>query len=381
MSTLTKVYKIMRSQKWALLLQFAIFAGIAIAVSIWASDGLVEEFTPLADAQIAIFDRDDTDITRHFIDHFSDVHELVAVADDRQVWEEAIDDLYLIIEIPAGFTDSLIAGDGEISAQFLVNQLNVNAFLVSMQIERYFTLLSTYLVSDFDVSDALVATSESLAQAVVVEVPTIEESQASFIYMYYRFLPMTLPIMVAMATGAVFLSLNKEAIVHRLNAAPQSARKFAIERIGASVIWSLLIWVVFNGLGFILYGSEMLETISLLRMAGALTLVFLGIAFAFILSQFVEKREMLNTVIFSVIFPLIMLGGVTFDLAIMGETILTIARFTPFYWYTRLGDMLFSQPYIDWTLFWQSLAIQLSFAIAIVAAGLMFSKERRQKQR
>jgi len=111
-----------------------------------------------------------------------------------------------------------------------------------------------------------------------------------------------------------------------------------------------------------------------------LPLVLLGIALAFIVTQFVEKREVLMAIFFPLVFALATPAGIMFEMDMMGEQVLAVARFTPLYWYSRVNEMMINEITIDWGLIWQSLGIQILFAAAILALGMVLSKEKRVKR-
>ena len=74
------------------------------------------------------------------------------------------------------------------------------------------------------------------------------------------------------------------------------------------------------------------------------------------------------------------LGGIFVPQEIMGENILIAARFIPTYWYTKVNDALYSLTIFDWEHMkdiYIALGIQLGFALAIFAIGLLVRKNRQ----
>ena len=383
MSTLGKFWKIILNYKWSLLVQFVIFIGIAIAFTVFMNDAEQsnEEFLDVEDVPIAIFDHDQTELTQNFISFMSDLHDIVELEQSEESWLDAVtwNDAHLILEIPIGFTDSLMLANNEIQLEYLTNPNSMDGFFVRGQIERYFNILSAYLIGGFDVDQASSQIIDTLSNGVEIELVSFETEIFAGAYMYFRFLPISLIIVVSIATGGVFLALNKQEITRRIESAPVSYKTRTLERIMACLTFGILAWGVFIAVAFVLFGNSILETDNLIRIINSLPLVFLGIAFAFMIAQFIEKRDMLSTIVISVVLTLATPAGIMFDLSMMGEQVIAVARFTPLYWYTRVNDMLFFEPSIDPTLIWQSFIIQIAFASAIIAVGMVFNKERRMK--
>ena len=384
MSTLGKIWKIILSYKWGILIQFAIFIGLALVMTILMGnlDGGNEEFESAVGLQVAIFDRDQTELTQNFVLFMTELHEIVELEDSEEAWLDAARwrDAHLILEIPVGFTDSFVNSNHDIQLEYLVDPVSTHSFLVRGQVERYFNILTTYLTGGFDVTEAGRLAAETLATGVEIEVVAVDNELFAEPYLYFRFLPLSLVMIVGLAIGGVFMALNKQDVTRRIESAPVSYKRRTLERVMACLTFGLLAWGIFVAVAFVLFGGAMAELENLIRIINSLPLVFLGIAFAFIITQFIEKREMLLTVVLSVVMTLATPAGIMIDLAMMGDQILAVARFTPFYWYTRVNDMMIFETAFDWTLVIQSFVIQIAFAAAILAVGMVFSKEKRAKR-
>ena len=383
MSTLGKFWRIILNQKWGLLILFVIFIGAAIAMTIFMGNmDERAEFENLSEVPIAIFDRDQTELTGSFVSFMTDLHEMVEIEDTAEEWLDAATwgTIHLILEIPAGFTDSFITGDQDIQLEYLANPESINGFLVRGQVERYFNILSMYLAGNFDMIEASYLTAEAMGTGVEIEVVVVDNEVFAESYLYFRFLPIFLITVVALSTGGVFMALSKQDIMRRIESSPVSYKRRTVERIAACLMFGILAWGIFAAVSFVLFGGQMLEIKNLIRLVNSLPLVFLGIAVAFVVTQFIEKREMLFTVVFSGVMVVSMPAGIMFDLDMMGDQVLAVVRFTPLYWYTRINDMMIWETSIDWTLIWQGLAIQIAFAAAILAVGMVFSKEKRGKR-
>ena len=381
MSTLSKIWKIVLSYKWGLLLYTALFGGLAIAMTFLVGDTAIE-FEPLTNVPVAIFDRDNTEMTNAFTAFLTAEHNVLELEDSYDTWLDAINfnELVLIIEIPAGFTADFTAGNQLVQIEYIANFTSTNSFLLRGQVENYFNILATYLVGGFGINEASILTAETLVNGADVQIITVDGNDFPAAYLYFRFLPLAIVMVVTVAMGGVFIAISKQDVVRRLEAAPISYRRRTAERILSCLLFSLIGWAAFMGVAFVLFGEQMLYTENLLRMINTLPLVFLGIALAFVVTQFTQKREMLMTIVFPLIFVLATPAGIMFDMNMMGEQVLAVARFTPLYWFSRVNEMLFTESLVDWNLFWQALAIQIVFAAAILAVGMVFSKEKRAKR-
>ena len=382
MSTLNKFWKIILSYKWGLLMYIVVFGGFAIVVAILNTNEPLEEFESLADVPMAIFDRDETELTQSFVTFMTNIHDIIEIEDSYDDWLDATTwgVTSIIIEIPAGFTDSFTSDGDSIQVEYLVNPDSPAGFLILGQVERYFNILTTYLAGGFDANEASELVAQTLVNGAEVEIVAVDNELFVAAYVYFRFLPIPLVMVIAIAIGGVFMALNKQDVIRRLESAPVSYKRRTFERIVACLLFGGVAWVLFIVIAFVMFGAQMLEMENLIRIVNTIPLLFLGIAIAFIVTQFVEKREMLMGIIFPLVFVLATPGGIMFDLNMMGEQVLAVARFTPFYWFTRVNDMIIFETTIDWGLIWQGFIVQVAFATAIFAVGMVLSKEKRVKR-
>jgi len=382
MLTLNKFWKIIKSQKWGLLLQFGIFLGLAIVLTFIMPTGEDDfEFEPVANVEIAIFDRDQTVLSESFVAHFADLHDVIDLEDSAEVWQDMImfNQIGLIVEIPEGFAESVVNGTEGIEIEYLLAQGGSLApFFVIEQIENYFRILNLYLAGGFDMSEASLFTAD--AMGIGVEIQIVDVDNESFIgsYMFYRFLPISLLILVGLTMGGIFMALNKEDLIRRIESAPVSMIRRNVERVASCLVFSFIGWGVFIAASFVLF-PEMTESVSWLRIANTIPLVLLGIALAFMLTQFINTRDMLFSGVFTIVF-VASAPGVMMDLGMLADVFLNVLRFTPVYWYTRVNDMLLFEQVIDWGLAAQGFVIQILFATALFAVALVFSKEKRSKR-
>ena len=382
MLTLNKFWKIIKSQKWGLLLQFGIFLGLAVVLTFimpTAEDDF--EFEPVADVEIAIFDRDQTALSESFVAHFTELHDVIDLEDSAEVWQDMImfNQIGLIIEIPEGFTESVVSGNGEIDIEYLLAQFgSLEPFFIIEQIENYFRMLSLYLEGGFDVAEASLFTADAMSIGVDIQLVDVDNESFFGSYMFYRFLPISLLVLIGLTMGGIFMALNKEDLIRRIESAPVSRIRRNGEKVLSCLVFSFIGWLVFIAASFVLF-PEMTEQISWLRIVNTVPLVILGIALAFMLTQFINTRDMLFSGIFTIVF-VVSAPGIMMDLGMLADAFLNVLRFTPVYWYTRVNDMLLAEQVIDWRLVTQGIAIQFLFAAALFALALVFSKETRGKK-
>ena len=375
MAIVNSFIKIILSYKWPILANIGIFIVIAVAMVIFTPEGETE--FPVISADIAIFDRDNTEITEGLILYLESMYTLAEVEDDIEAWHDAVSFSYIrfIIEIPYGFSESFILQNNEITIDYLISHSSSMPFFIRHNIERYFRILGTYLELGFGMYEAVTLTISNLGNYAQVNLVEIESVRYSA-YFYFRFLPISLLLVIILSLGGIFIVLNNRDLMRRIMCSSTSLRKQKILQVTCCFAFGLISWLIFIALSFILFPEDMMQMHNILRVVNSFPLVLLGISISFFMSQFINSRELLFQTVYSIVMIFSFIGGIAIDLQSLADEIIVFARFTPLYWYSLVNDMLINEPVIDYTLLLYGVLIQILFTVSILALSLVFSKER-----
>jgi len=328
---------------------------------------------------VAVADHDQSVLSQRLKAHLSAHHE-VGEASDIGNWVEDVfsRDFSHILNIPKGFEEAVLSGAGAGQLEVLFNSSRLANAALNEQVEAYFRILSAYLASGFSLEEGLRQTEIALSQAVEINFVNTAQS-APRAYFYFRFMPFALVLLITLILGLAFLTLNDVKLNQRIECGALTLKRRNLEKILSCLVLGIGSWLFFMVVPFALFPQEMLGIGGAMRLLNSFVLVFFGIAAAFLFSQFVKNYQQLSELSTSLLIILAYFGGVMMDLWNMGDTVRAISRFTPFYWYTILNDKLFFYQTYDWELLGQSIAIQFAFAAAILAAGLVISKEKSKR--
>ena len=374
MQTFKNFWKILFHYKWGLLIQIGVMVGFAAFLLFSHPQDDINEWKPLA-AQIGVVDHDDSAISRLLIQYLKRSHTVAVVEDGKET--VFLTNMNYILIIPEGFSAGFEEGNTENSLEYIISSKGRIPAYINAQISHFFRILNVYLAGGLDLPKALDLAVSDLT--VEMDVELISSSETGFpLYLYFRFLPVFLLTFITIALGGIFMVLGREGLLRRIECGAVTLKRRNWERVFSCLSVAFIAWAILVAVPYAFFFRQMLGLYSFLKLLNTVPLIFLGLAVAFMLSQFVKSKEALYQSLVAIIAILIMPSGIFLEQWNLDERILAIGRFTPLYWYTRTNDMFILGTTINMEVFWQGIMIQLAFAAAILAVALVISKEKRE---
>lgn len=324
------------------------FMGLFIGVSnVGAPEGEFVETRP----DIAVIDRDDSELSRAVTDFLSTGATIIELGDSRSALQDATAQnlaSYIAI-IPADFGDDFseaITSDGTApSIETIVSYESISANMMNGRVNEYLDTVRTLVASGAaaDETEAIRMAADNLAEKTDVELMQMGEaaplSQQYLLYM--KFSGYTAMLGIIVCIGVVMAAFNRTEVRKRDLASPISSISMNTQIAAACIVIMLITWAWVNILAFIVFGSALLTaapaTITLIVL-GSLVFCTVAGAFGFLLGQVTTSEMAMNAAGNIIGLALSFLGGLWIPLDMMGNPmLLTIARFMPTYYY---GDAL-----------------------------------------
>ena len=139
-------------------------------------------------------------------------------------------------------------------------------------------------------------------------------------------------------------------------------------------------WLVFMLLAMAIYRDEIFQGNLLLFMLNSLMFMGVSAGISFLAGLLVTNDDALQGVVNVVSLGSAFLGGVFVPLEFMSKQVLTVSRFLPTYWYIRSNKLIDQLDVFDMSHIWpamQGILIQAGFALALFAAAMLVSKQKR----
>lgn len=365
-----------------LLIYLGVFIVITIIFTNMNTISNVFEFSSER-ANLAIIDNDSSALSESLVGLLEDKHNVKEIDNDSQAQTDALYNRKIdyIITIPANFEKNFIA---ETEIPKLITQSVPNTYssiYVARLLDSYLNTTKAYLEIGVDIGGSIANALEDMSKNATVEFQDDDKSTREPIFFFYSYMPYAIMMVCILGIGVVLLALFKKPIAMRTNASALSLTRKNSELGLGVVVMSAIILAVFIIFGFIMHGTTMLTSGSLICMVNTIVFIIFSVALAFLIGVLAKNINVINGAANALGLAMCFIGGVFVPREVMSEQILDIAKFVPTYWYVNAvetvayGDGLNAK-------FTSSIAIdmliQLLFAAALITIAMVVSKQKRR---
>lgn len=368
-------FQILNKQKGQIIMYLGIFMGIALAVS--SQKGKSTEVAFEASSyQFAVFDEDNSSVSKALIQNLETNNERVTIVDSKESIQDELynRNVYSVLRIPEGFGDSL--KDEEVKK---IDITSVPGTVYKETFEslttQYITVLRGYLAGGFTEEEAIKKAGSVDDSEISVAVEGGSSTKHSSVYHFFAYVPYILLSLCIVGISPVLVVFHKKDVRDRIQCSSYSLMKTNRELILGTVTAGLLFGVLYFLCSLIGAGGAVISVKGVLACINMFAFLFVALGIVFLLGQVLKKTTAISMVSNVLALGMSFLTGIFVPLEFLGDGIIQFAHFLPSYWYilgVRLIDTYTEGA--DLTLLWQYVGIQLLFAAAIIAVGLVYSR-------
>ena len=284
------------------------------------------------------------------------------------------------ITIPEGFEARLNAGETENLLESRHIHESYSVANIRMLLSEYVSTIGAYRALGLNSEEAARRASEVLSAKVDVTIAKEEETKGIMnknAAAYFHYLPYIILSVIMSTLGPAFIVMNKREIRFRTDCSGISPRSYTLQIFGASVLFVVLVWVVFMA-GGIVSGGEMFTGKAWIAVLNSLVFSVFAAVLAMFISEFVKNKDVANVITVIISLAMCFICGVFVGQSMLGKGVLAAARFLPAYWYVRVDRMLSGElPFIarDVT---TAIVIEGAFAFVFFLLALVVRKARSQ---
>ena len=229
-----------------------------------------------------------------------------------------------------------------------------------------------------DIEEIINQTIDNLNIYVDVTVET-DYYNIPFLRTYFNFA--TYGILGAVMTGVavVMITFNKKMVYERTVVSSTKITKRNMYFTTASLVFSIGTWVAVLIIGFVASGISEINEAFKLFMINSFIFTMVCCALGFLIGQFIKKIVVLGSVVSVVTLVLAFISGVFVPQFALNNITITIARFTPTYWFVRNNDLIADMSVFSSEPLVSGILIQIGFALAFTAIALAYSKFKMEK--
>lgn len=375
-------YKIIKKNIGGLLLYFGIFIGLAILMSNITSGTEMSSFEETK-IQMAVIDRDNSELSKALKEYMGARQNLVAMDDDK---EKMQDNLFArkveyILIIPPHFEEKLKSGE-EVYTENIKVPGSYTGYFADSQVNQYLKSLKTYIAAGYGVTDAAENVEEDLniKGQVTLQGDSVKADMPS-IYYYLRYIPYALMAVLIYGISPALRAFQNRDLKKRNECGAMTLNQRNKQIMAACVVFSTIVWGVFMIAAVVLYREQLLDGNIKYGILNTMAFLLVAASIAFMVGMLVRSDNALTALVNIISLGFCFMGGVFVPQEIMSEKVLAFCKFVPSFWYVRVNDLLGESIGITEQIrtdVWLGILVQVGFASVIFALTLVLIKKMRE---
>lgn len=371
------------------MLYFVIFTAVAFMISHSAKGGKSSGFQA-AELDIGIVDEDQSASSLALADYLGTMHHVSSLAYDRELLLDRLfyRDLDYILVLTDGFEDRLLEGKSEGLFETIQIPGTYSGIFVDEQVSAYLKTAQMYLAGGHGIDDAAKRAGELLSDLsghveVLADKEDEESGAMTGIFYFYQFMPYVMVTMIMCSLTPILVIFWEKNLARRISCSAASLTGRNLQLAFGSVVSCLFLWALLVLTSRIFYGPGLFTEEGLYCVCNSFMLLPLGIAISLIIGSFAPTVNVINMLNNIICLGMSFLCGIFVPQQLLGEGVLSVARFLPFYWYVENNDMISGssgEAFVKET-FWRNIGIQALFAVMLFAVALAVAKLKSEKQK
>ncbi|MFZ5351854.1 MAG: ABC transporter permease [Bacillota bacterium] len=378
-------YKIIMKNLSQIMIYFVVFISLT---AILANTNSKEADRSFAETKVNIaFINHDTDssLVEGLKSYLSESSNIVKLSGDSRALQDALffRQVEYIVEVPSGFTDDLLAGKAVQLKKSAVPDSTSEIYLDSL-INKYLNTALIYAENMDNLSEEQLISyiDKDLKQEVEVNLKNsaAEVSKNEKVAFYFNYLAYSVLAILILGICSVMIVYNSTDLKKRNLCTPIRLRSINFQIILGNMSFAAIAWFALIFTSFIMYGSYMFSSRGLLFLLNSLVFTLAALSISFFLGNAVKSKGAMSAATNVVALGTSFISGVFVPQAILGETVLKIASFTPSYWYVKSNNIIAGLTSFNMEGLipvFGNMMIVLGFAAAILAVTLAITKQNR----
>lgn len=376
--------KLLKKNKWSIIINLVVFLGIA---SFAVRSGSPEDQINFKDIKLklAVIDRDHSTTSTELKNCIGELHELTELEDDTTVFQDELyfNNVYEIIIIPAGFEEGLLSGNDVPLETLEAPDAGVTT-LSSIQFDQIMRFFKTYLALGYEPTEAMTKTKDIMQTnaSVTIQLDNHSLEQAPSYNYYFQYLPYPMVAILVSCISLILIIFNEKDLKNRTVCASFSLKKRNFELSLANIMVAIVIWIILMIFPFLLYGTDMINSgVYGYYLLNSFAFLIVSFSISYLVGIFSKSEEAVSVFSTSVSLGLCFLGGVFVPLSVMSKQVLYFSKFLPSYWYVKTNEIIGKNTKLvgnDLKEVFYGVLIQICFAIAIFGISLVITKRKTQ---
>lgn len=380
MTVFKTFWKIVNKYKGTIILYTVMlisFGGINLA-----SNDTTTTFTSTL-PNIAIVNNDQKSVlTNNLISYLSENSKVVDIENDEEKINDALfyRDVSYVVYIPKNYTNDVLKGMNP-----TINIKSTNDYtssLEEMMLTDYLNLQNTYLKLTTDQAKLTNYINDTLKdKSEVVLTSKFDTNTLSKVSRYFNFASYSILAVVIFIITLVLTSFKEKTVNKRIVVSSTNYKKHNGLILKSSLLYALIVWVLFSLLAIILLGKSLLNIRGLLLILNTLIFTLQALTFALLISSLVNNKDAIGGIVNVVALGSAFLCGAFIPSMYLPEKVVSISHIFPAYYYNNSNDLVTSLEVINLTTlkpFITNIMMMLVFMLVFIVLNNFVIKNKRK---
>ena len=380
MTVFKTFWKIVNKYKGTIILYTVMlisFGGINLA-----SNDTTTTFTSTL-PNIAIVNNDQKSVlTNNLINYLSENSKVVDIENDEEKINDALfyRDVSYVVYIPKNYTNDVLKG---MNPTIDIKSTNdYTSSLEEMMLTDYLNLQNTYLKLTTDQTKLTNYINDTLKdKSKVVLTSKVDTKSFSKVSRYFNFASYSILAVVIFIITLVLTSFKEKTVNKRIVVSSMNYKKHSGLILKSSLLYALIVWVLFSLLAIILLGKSLLNIRGLLLLLNTLIFTLQALTFALLISSLVNNKDAIGGIVNVVALGSAFLCGAFIPSMYLPEKVVSISHIFPAYYYNNSNDLVTSLEVINLTTlkpFITNIMMMLVFMLVFIVLNNFVIKNKRK---
>ena len=284
-------------------------------------------------------------------------------------------DVSYVVYIPKNYTNDVLKG---MNPTIDIKSTNdYTSSLEEMMLTDYLNLQNTYLKLTTDQAKLTNYINDTLKdKSEVVLTSKVDTKSLSKVSRYFNFASYSILAVVIFIITLVLTSFKEKTVNKRIVVSSMNYKKHNGLILKSSLLYALIVWVLFSLLAIILLGKSVLNTRGLLLSLNTLVFTLQALTFALLISSLVNNKDAIGGIV-----NVVALGGAFIPSMYLPEKVVSISHIFPAYYYNNSNDLVTSLEVINLTTlkpFITNIMMMLVFMLVFIVLNNFVIKNKRK---
>ncbi len=321
-------------------------------------------------------------ITENLINYIKNNSNIIDIKKDDEAISDALfyREVNYIIYIPENYGNDFL--DGRNPEIKIKSTGDYNSSLAEMMLSRYVKVANIYLNHTKNEDELISKINDTLKENTKTEVTsklnTDELSRAVF---YYNFLNYSIIAGLVYIICLILSTFREEKIRKRTIISSMNYKKHNMQLLISNGILSVILWIFYVILGFVLIGDVMFTSHGLILIANSFVFSICALCIAFLIANIVSNKNGINGIVNVVGLGSSFLCGAFVPVEWLPDTVLKIAHILPSYWFIQNNELVKTLEVVNMESLKPiiiNMFIVLAFSIIYIILANIVSKKKRK---